>query len=150
MRFATTLLFIIFLPLLIAAQRSTIINDAAASKMLLGRHMLSLQWISWDYFGTATVTNDRGVYRLKGEQKGRGRSSGDYLRIDGVITSIDAKEFGFSGKIDMRISHINNGEPCIRDGEYTFAITSKRKYWRMQQMDNPCDTATDYVDIYFR
>jgi hypothetical protein len=32
----------------------------------------------------------------------------------------------------------------------TFKITGKRKYWRMQQFDNPCDEAADYVDIYFR
>lgn len=50
----------------------------------------------------------------------------------------------------MQISHINGGEPCVREGEMTFAITRKRKYWRLQEMQNPCDTATDYVDIYFR
>ncbi len=131
-------------------QEKTTINDSNAARMLLGRHMLSLQWISWDHFGTANVTNTRGVYRLKGAQKGRGRSSGDYLTIEGVITSIDAREFGFEGRIEMRISHINNGEPCLREGEFTFAITGKRKYWRMREMDNPCDEATDYVDIYFR
>jgi hypothetical protein len=50
----------------------------------------------------------------------------------------------------MQISHINNGEPCERTGEMTFAITGKRKYWRMQEMKSPCDVTTDYVDIYFR
>jgi hypothetical protein len=148
-------LFAVFITLFafgatVAGQERTTINDAAAAKMLLGRHMLSLQWISWEYFGTATVTSTRGIYRITGQQRGRGESKGDYLRIDGVITSIDAREFKFSGKIEMRISHINNGEPCIRDGEFTFAITGKRRYWRMREMENPCDTATDYVDIYFR
>jgi hypothetical protein len=118
--------------------------------MLLGRHKLSLQWVSWDYFGIATVTNIRGLYSIKGEQKGRGMSKGDYITIDGAITTIDEKEFGFRGKIVARVSHINGGEPCVRDGEFTFKITGKRRYWRLQQMDNPCDTATDYVDIYFR
>ena len=116
--------------------------------MLLGRHKLSLQWISWDYFGTANVVNDEGVYRLKGEQKGRGNS--DLLTVEGVITSIDAKEFEFDGKIVTQISHINGGETCVREGTFTFRITGKRKYWRMQQIDNPCDVAADYVDIYFR
>lgn len=134
----------------VAAQDRTVVNDRNAARMLLGRHMLSLQWISWDYFGTATVTKSRGVYRLKGEQRGRGQSRGDYLKIDGAITSIKAREFNFDGKIEMRVSHINNGEPCIREGTYIFAITGKRKYWRMLEMDNPCDEATDYVDIYFR
>src|SRR5687767_12335959 len=130
------------------AQEKTIVNDVKAQNMLLGKHMLSLQWISWDYFGSATVTNRRGVYYLKGGQKQRGGT--DFVEVDGVITEINAKNFKFDGKITMQISHINGGEPCVREGEMTFAITGKRKYWRLQEMDNPCDTATDYVDIYFR
>lgn len=116
--------------------------------MLLGKHKFSLQWISWDYFGTATVTQRNGVFYLKGEQKAR--KGTDFVRIDGVITEINEKNFKFEGKIVMQISHINNGEPCERNGEMDFKITGKRKYWRLQQMDNPCDTATDYVDIFFR
>lgn len=130
------------------AQEKTVVNDAKAKAMLLGRHKLSLQWISWDYFGQANVTNKRGVLYLKGEQKQRRGS--DFLKIDGVITSIDAKEFVFDGTITMQISHIADGKPCERTGEMTFRITGKRKYWRLQEMDNPCDEATDYVDIYFR
>lgn len=118
--------------------------------MLLGKHMLSLQWVSWDYFGIATVTNRRGEYLLKGEQKGRGEQATDFVTIDGVITAIEAKEFKFSGTIVTQVSHINGGDPCTREGEFTFKITGKRKYWRLQQMDNPCDPVTDYVDIYFR
>lgn len=131
-----------------AGQERTDVNDAAAAKMLLGRHKLSLQWISWDYFGTANVTNSRGVYRIKGDQKGRGNT--DFVKVDGVIKSIDAKEFVFEGTIISQISHINGGQPCTRDGEFTFKITGKRKYWRLMQMDNPCDPVTDYVDVYFR
>ena len=131
-----------------AAQERTVINDQAAAKMLLGSHMLSLQWISWDHFGRATVKNEAGVYSLRGTQKGRGND--DSLTIEGNIVSVDSKEFKFEGTITTRISHINGGEPCVRQGEFTFRITGKRKYWRLQEMDNPCDTATDYVDIYFK
>lgn len=131
-----------------SAQERTVVNDAAAAKMLLGTHKLSLQWISWDHFGTATVTNKAAVYSIKGSQKGRGNS--DFLTIEGMIVSIDAKQFVFEGTITMQISHINGGKPCTRQGDFTFKITAKRKYWRMQEMDNPCDEATDYVDIYFK
>jgi hypothetical protein len=130
------------------AQEKTIVKDAKAKNMLLGKHMLSLQWISWDYFGSATVANKNGVFYLKGRQKGRGNT--DFVEVDGVITQIEAKQFRFDGKITTQISHINNGEPCVREGEMTFAITGKRKYWRLQEMDNPCDPVTDYVDVYFR
>ena len=135
-------------PVIVSAQDRTEIRDTAAAKMILGRHKLSLQWISWDYFGVADVRNQGGVYSLRGEQKGRG--NGDLLTVKGNIVSIDPKEFKFEGTITSRISHINNGEPCVRQGEFTFRITGKRKYWRLQEMDNPCDQATDYVDIYFK
>jgi hypothetical protein len=149
-RFIGVLSTTLVLGLFAFAQERTDINNAAAARMLLGRHMFSLQWVSWDYFGVATVTNRDGVYTMKGEQKGRGQSASDFVTIYGTITSIDAKEFAFTGKIVTQVSHINGGQPCVRDGEFTFKITGKRRYWRLQQMDNPCDPVTDYVDIYFR
>ena len=133
---------------LVFAQEKTVVNDADAKKMLLGKHLLSLQWISWDYFGTTNITNKAGVLYLKGEQKQHGGS--DFVKIDGTITSIDKKEFKFEGTIVTQISYINGGKPCTRSGEINFAITGKRKYWRLQEMTNPCDEAVDYVDIYFQ
>ncbi len=131
-----------------AAQGRTVINDRAAAAMLLGKHKLSLQWISWEHFGTATFTNEAAVYSVRGSQKGRGNA--DLLTIEGIIVSINAKQFVFEGKIVTQVSHINGGKPCIRQGDFTFRITGKRKYWRLQEMDNPCDEATDYIDIYFK
>jgi hypothetical protein len=148
------ILIIVFVTLLscssLAAQERTEIKSSSAARTLAGRHRLSLQWVSWDRLGVATVKNNRGVYSITGEQKGRGQTKSDFVKIDGTITSIDAKEFRFSGKITTQVSHINRGKPCVRDGQFTFKITGKRRYWRLQQMDNPCDPVTDYVDIYFR
>ena len=129
-------------------QDRTEVKSAKAKQMLLGKHKLSLQWISWDNFGTATVTDRKGVLYLKGRQSGHG--STDFVTVDGTITAVTEKDFTFVGKVVTQISHINGGKPCTRDGEYTFRVTGKRKYWRMQQIDNPCDEAADYVDIYFR
>ena len=144
-------LFVLTLSLTATAQdkpQKTVINDVKAKGMLLGGHRFSLQWISWDYFGKALVSEKNGVLFIKGEQKQRGGS--DYVKIDGVITEVSAKVFKFVGKVDMRVSHINQGKPCPREGELTFKITGNRKYWRMQEMDNPCDSVTDYVDIFFK
>ncbi len=132
----------------VLGQSKTVVNSAKAKTMLLGRHKLALQWISWDYFGSATVTNRNGVFYLKGEQKSRKDS--DFVRVNGVIKRIDAKSFVFDGTIITQVSYINGGQPCTREGEMTFKITGTRKYWRMQDIDNPCDTAADYVDLFFR
>ncbi|MEQ1924315.1 MAG: hypothetical protein ABL952_17585, partial [Pyrinomonadaceae bacterium] len=123
MRIRILFLLVILLVFCSAAvgQEKTDVNDQAAAKRLLGRHKISLQWISWDYFGAATITNKGSVYRLKGEQKGR--ESSDLVSVDGVITQIDVKEFKFKGKVITQVSHINGGKPCERKGEMTFRIT---------------------------
>jgi hypothetical protein len=131
-----------------AGNPKTVINDQTAKQMLLGQHRFSLQWISWDYFGKVNVTESKGTLLIKGEQKGRGNT--DYLTLDGIITMVDQKEFAFKGTIVTQVSHINNGEPCKREGEMTFKITGSRKYWRLQEMDNPCEGVVDYVDVFFR
>ncbi|MBL8204337.1 MAG: hypothetical protein JNM09_08910 [Blastocatellia bacterium] len=128
------------------AQTKTVVKDKAAKAKLLGKHKLSLQWISWEYFGTATVTEKNGMLFVKGEQKSRQGS--DFVRVEGTITAIEAKSFTFTGTIITQVSHNNEGKPCTREGEMTFAITGKRKYWRLQQMQSPCGVETDYVDIY--
>ena len=145
----TAILTLAFLALSVPAQRTEVI-DTQFARMLLGRHKLSLQWVSWNSFGVANVTNRRGVYLLKGEQRGRGRDAGNYVTVDGRVTTVSSDYFRFTGKIVTRVDHINGGKPCVRDGNYTFKITGKRRYWRLQEMDSPCDTATDYVDVYFR
>lgn len=128
--------------------QKTVVNNAKAKTMLLGKHKLALQWVSWDYFGLATVTQKGGVLYLKGEQKQRGGT--DFVKVNGTITEINAKDFKFDGTIITQVSHINGGKPCERTGEMTFKITGTRKYWRLAEMDNPCEGVTDYVDIFFR
>jgi len=133
---------------LAALAQKTVVNNAKAKTMLLGRHRISLQWISWNYFGTANVTQKGGVLYLKGEQKQRGGT--DFVRVNGTITEINARDFKFDGTIITQVSHINGGKPCKRESEMTFKITGSRKYWRLMEMDNPCEGVTDYVDIFFR
>jgi hypothetical protein len=126
----------------------TVIKDQTAKAMLVGAHRLSLQWISWDYFGKAVVTNQKGRLVIRATQ--RARDSKDFVRMDGLITEIDAKEFTFNGVIEVKVSHNNNGKICRREGEMTFKITQNRRYWRLQEMLSPCGDETDYVDIFFR
>lgn len=129
----------------------TRILSQAAADMLLGRHMFSLQWISWDYFGSATVTDREGLLHISGRQDGRpGTEEEDsFVSIEGVIIEVREKEFVFRGDVVMKVSHIAGGRECVRSGDMVFAISGGRKYWRMQNMDNPCDSGVDYVDVFF-
>lgn len=127
----------------------TAINDRLAAKQLLGKHKFNLQWIGWDKwsdFGDLRVVNREGTLFIKGRQV----KGDDFLEIDGKVLSVDAKEFTFQGKVVTQVSHKHEGEPCLRDGTMTFKITGTRKYWRLQEMQSPCDTTTDYVDIFLR
>ena len=149
-RMIATLLLIVALAPVAGADDTpkTTVSSPSMKRLLLGRHHLSLQWVSWDRFGRVVVTDRAGTLSIKGEQKSP--DGADFVRIDGIVTRVDAKEFGFRGTITTQVSHINGGQPCVREGDFTFAIKANRQYWRLQQMDNPCEAVTDYVDVYFR
>jgi hypothetical protein len=137
------------------ATRSAAANglDAAARARLVGEHLLTLQWIGFGDLsnaGRATVSDAGDHLVLRGEHRGSGENAGDYLRIDGRIVSASRDGFVFEGEILTRVSYIAGGAECRREGRFTFLTRAGRKYWRLQEMDNPCDTATDYVDVYFR
>ena len=120
-------------------------------KILVGTHLLSLSWISWEDFGTVKIskTGKKNVYKIAGMQESR--YNDDYLKIQGTITAQSKTLLLFHGKIIQKISFFNNGQPCIREGKYHFLQTEGRHYWRMQEMTNPCDgESCDYVDIYLK
>lgn len=117
----------------------------AAEKKLLGKHMFSLQWISWEQFGSAVVTRGKQGLEIDARQE----LDSDFVTLKGTIEIIDEKAFNFTGEVVTRVHHINNGIACKRDGTFEFRATGTRKYWRMQQMENPCDPVTDYIDVFF-
>ena len=116
---------------------------------LVGKHLLALQWISWDYFGDAniTATDTKNTYKIEGLQKSKDNT--DYLKIEGTLTALSEDHLVFNGLIETSVSHLNEGTPCPREGEYHFKARSGRKYWRLQELNNPCDNVADYVDIFF-
>ena len=118
-------------------------------KNILGKHMCSLQWISWKQFGSVTISQDpdTGALHVKGGQKSKTNS--DYLDIDGTLTVLNPLHLKFDGEIITCVDHINNGKPVKRKGTYNFTVAGQRRYWRMQEMTNPDDGCCDYVDIYF-
>lgn len=134
-------------------QRVNAYRNSAQGKleqMVLGKHPLTLQWISWDYSGVINIQKENGVIKVSGTQLGRGDQANDYLKVSGTLTIVNELHIKINGTIETKISHINNGNPCVRNGEFNFKSTSGRQYWRMQEWVSPCDNVTDYVDIYFK
>jgi len=112
---------------------------------LLGTHQMRLQWI--DGKGTCEFGEADGMLTISGKYE----KGGDFLSIDGKAQLPNAKELIVEGKIITKVSHLNGGKECVREGKYIFRSTKGRKYWRMQNMDNCEEGATvDYVDIYFK
>lgn len=126
----------------------SVTSFSALEKKVVGRHMLSLQWISWTDFGVCTITKEAdGRLRCVGEQLSK-EYPGDYLKLDGYIQIVDAKHLIFEGDIAIKVYHLNEGKEYIRTGQYDFVSTQNRKYWRAQNLE--IVDATDYVDIYFK
>lgn len=126
----------------------TRIRSRSAARKLKGKHMLACQWVSWDVFGDCQVREDSGVWQLSGSQ--HSPDGIDFLKLDGQILEIRAKEFDFDGVVEIKVRHIDDGRSYIRRGKQTFRISGKRKYWRMVDKQRGPSRLTDYVDIYFR
>ena len=146
-----TLLFLAALALgaASAAHADPAITDHKAAKQLLGKHALTLQWIGTGGLkdaGSAEVKEDGGEWRLTGRMDAKE----GFVSLDGVVTKVDKTTFTFKGKIVTRVEFIYEGKECAREGEYIFERKGARKYWRMYPIDNPCDQAADYIDIYLR
>jgi hypothetical protein len=125
-------------------------------RRLLGAHGLTLQWIGWNPadWGRARVTENGGELFLEGEQRGRRDDQGnvmrtDFLEISGRIVALQDNGFTFDGEIVTQVHYIAGGAECKRTGTFHFVAYPGKRYWRMQEMSNPCDGVTDYVDVYF-
>lgn len=113
-----------------------------------GDHLLTLQWIEGKPGKATFELLSEGEFEVEGEQR---NDKGDYVTLSGTVLLMGKRELNFNGKIASKVSYINNGEECFREGDFTFKASGKRKYWRLQQMDN-CegDGVVDYVDIFFK
>ena len=131
-----------------SAQAGTIVKDEATHQKLRSVYGVALQWISWDHFGRAEVTEKDGTLFLTGKQSDAG--TGDYVTVDGVIEEIDTNAFVFNGTVVTKVNFIANGQPCQRSGRMLFKKTRNRRYWRLQSINNPCDSVADYVDVFFK
>ena len=112
--------------------------DAHARQQLLGEHKLTVQWLGWgdlEQAGTVSITDAGGSQRLD---------------LAGHITALVDDGFVFEGAITLQDMDGPGTGTCVRSGPMHFTTRGIRQYWRLQQMTNPCNGSTDYVDIYFR
>ena len=131
-------------------------------RKIVGKHLLTLQWISWKGYGSVVIKKEAdGTLSCRGGQVARDcykagdvddecYNNGDYIKLDGTIEIIDETHLVFTGDIRQKIYHMNNGEEILRQGTYNFVQKENRHYWRMQEMTNPVDECVDYIDIYFK
>lgn len=130
-----------------AAPPPTKVENRAALERLLGSSGISLQWISW-------TSKERGpvdfrwsgkTLFLKAEQRARGGPG--LVSVEGRIVRIAKNEFILNGTIIIDDTP-DAGRRCEKTGDWRFAITQNRKYWRLREFEW-CDGLTDYIDIYF-
>ncbi len=125
----------------------TKVENRTALQRLLGNSGMTLQWISW-------TNKERGpvdfrwaekTLILKGEQ--RAKTGNGYVSVEGRIVRIAKNEFILNGTIIINDTP-DAGRTCQKSGDWRFAITQNRKYWRLRDFEW-CDSLTDYIDIYF-
>jgi hypothetical protein len=125
----------------------TKVENRAALEKLLGNSGMTIQWLSWTSSarGPMTASWKQGALFLKGEhraEEGTGR-----VTVEGRVTRINKTEFVLNGTITIEDTP-DIGRKCEKTGDWKFAITQNRKYWRMREFEW-CDQLTDYIDIYF-
>lgn len=132
--------------------QKTIINDPEAAKALLGTHKLTHQVISWSHFGAALVTNDNGVFKIKGAHRGGIKKlpnvPQELFEIEGIITEINNTNFKFLGKMTTRFA-LDNNKTCHKDGLFHFAYRqAKSRSWRLLEEQHTCTDHVIFIDLY--
>jgi hypothetical protein len=141
--------WIVLIFTILNANSQSIKTDDFLEKDLVGEHALTLQWLGWETPGSVEIFKENSLIICQGEQFSK-EDLEDFLKIDGRLEIVNDKELIFHGTIITKVNYLNNGNDCVREGVFHFKASGSRKYWRMQEMDSPCDDSVDYVDIYFK
>lgn len=148
-------LFFMFVCIQVQAQTAQEKTKTAAYqnllKMYTGNRIVTLQWLNESATKKAksgkVITKAQPgspVLSMKGEQR---KDDANFLLIDGTMQPISATEFLFSGTITTKISYLNEGKECVKEGNFTFKKYLGRAFYRLQEKDN-CSGEVNYVDIF--
>ncbi len=112
---------------------------------LIGEHMFGVQFI-WDGYGTAQITEEDGVLKIKGKQYSDNKE--EYVLLDGTITVIDERNFTVKGH--LKLFTLGCCGLLDRKINYTFRKTGSRKYYRLKEREDLCGqyTCAYYLDIF--
>jgi hypothetical protein len=129
------------------AQPATEIKDRAALERLLGNSGMSVQWIGWTGAerGKIKPSWQGKTLLLKGEQHAKGAPG--FVSVEGRVVRVSKTEFILEGTIVIKDTP-DAGRACEKTGDWRFAVTQNRKYWRLREFEW-CDDLTDYIDVYF-
>jgi len=121
------------------------LSIAKVEQLLLGKKIFGIQFI-WDGYGSAMVTKESGVLKISGSQFSKDKI--EYCKLNGYITIVDERKIIIKGNIQIFT------KDCCgiinKNGEFTFAKTGSRKYWRLQEFNQLCSqyTCAYYLDIF--
>lgn len=120
-------------------------------KMYTGNRIMTLQWLNESATkkaksGKVITKAEAGspVLSMKGEQR---KDDDNFLTIDGTMQPVSATEFLFTGTITTKVSYLNEGKECVKEGNFTFKKYPGRAFYRLQEKDN-CSGQVNYVDIF--
>lgn len=128
-----------------AAMPTKVISVADLSRLIANKGM-SLQWMSGHARGPVRVLVDTatGQWTLMGTH---GDAAGASVSVDGFISEVGDKYFQLTGTLTI-LNTPDQGRTCRAFGDWRFAITQNRKYYRLRHFEW-CDGLTDYIDIHF-
>ncbi len=150
-------LFFMFVCAQTQAQAQTLLEKAKTAsyqkllKMYAGNRIMTLQWLNESATkkaksGKVITKAEAGspILSMKGEQR---KDDANFLLIDGTMQPVSATEFLFSGTITTKVSYLNDGKECVKEGNFTFRKYPERAFYRLQEKEN-CSGEVNYVDIF--
>lgn len=130
---------------LAAAMPTKVISPADLTRLINNKGM-SLQWMSGPARGQVRVLVDvaSGQWTLAAAH---GDQAGAYVGVEGFVSEVGDNYFQLTGTLTI-LNTPDQGRTCRAFGNWRFAITQNRKYYRLRQFEW-CDGLTDYIDIHF-
>lgn len=148
----------------------TIISSSAEARALAGRHLFTEAYISnpnfnsYEHFGSVTITNENGLYRLRGQHEAydthfrfTNKDVGGKVTINGLIQEIHHDFFIVVGTIeytrinDFKKSAASQPVQCQAKGSFVFSKKTHPAYWRLQRSHKICAENTNIsirLDIF--